>query len=69
MARKKVEGTCLICGTYGKLSFEHVPPKSAFNNREVVKVGLDKAITVGPYDKIKGRIEQRGAGDYTLFLQ
>ncbi len=67
MARKKVEGNCHICGTYGKLSFEHVPPKSAFNNRRVVRVGIDKAIAVGPYDnKITGRIEQRGAGDYTL---
>ena len=24
-------GICHICGEYGKLSFEHIPPKNAFN--------------------------------------
>ena len=66
MSRKKVEGTCHICGTHGRLSFEHVPPKSAFNNQRVVRIGLDQAINTGPYDRPKGRIEQRGAGAYTL---
>jgi hypothetical protein len=66
MARRKVEGKCHICGTVGKLSFEHVPPKGAFNNKQVVRVGFDEAITLGPYDRLKGSIEQRGAGAYTL---
>jgi hypothetical protein len=66
MARKPIMGTCHICGTNGKLSFEHVPPKAAFNNQSVIRVGFNAAISVGPYDKVKGRIEQRGAGDYTL---
>jgi len=36
MAKKKVhEGKCAICGTIGKLSFEHIPPKSAFNNKPI----------------------------------
>lgn len=30
--RKKVFGICRICGYLKKLSFEHVPPESAFNN-------------------------------------
>jgi len=30
--RKKVFGTCGLCGVKGKMSFEHVPPKAAFNN-------------------------------------
>lgn len=67
MSRKPVEGTCHICGIYGKLSFEHVPPKKAFNNRRVVRIGFDRAITLGPYDRLgKGPIEQRGARVYTL---
>ena len=66
MSRKPVTGTCHICGTVGKLSFEHVPPKAAFNNQTVIRAGLNAAIHVGPYDKLKGRIQQRGAGDYTL---
>lgn len=59
-------GACRICETQGKLSFEHVPPKAAFNNKSVIRVGFDKAITVGPYDRLTGRTEQRGAGAYTL---
>ena len=27
MSRRNSEGTCRICGEYGKSSFEHVPPK------------------------------------------
>ena len=27
------EGICAPCGEFKKLSFEHVPPKSAFNNK------------------------------------
>lgn len=30
-----MEGQCLICGQFRKLSFEHVPPKNAFNNRPI----------------------------------
>ena len=26
-------GYCHICGTYGKLSFEHIPPESALNRK------------------------------------
>ena len=67
VARSPVIGTCHICGTHGKLSFEHVPPKKAFNNRRVVKVGFDEAMSVGPYDQLeKGHIDQREAGAYTL---
>ncbi|MBL0682320.1 hypothetical protein JJQ60_02215 [Aquimarina mytili] len=29
------EGTCRICGKFGKLTFEHVPPQSAFNTNPV----------------------------------
>ena len=32
MTRK---GTCRICGKFGKLTFEHVPPQSAFNTNPV----------------------------------
>ena len=58
MARKPLIGTCHICGANGKLSFEHVPPKRAFNNKQVIRVGFNEAITVGPYDRLKEPIEQ-----------
>jgi len=32
MSRKKIFGQCKLCGMSGQLSFEHVPPKAAFNN-------------------------------------
>ena len=66
MSRKKVEGTCHICGAHGKLSFEHVPPKSAFNDQRIVTVGYETMINLGPYERPSGRIQQRGAGEYTL---
>jgi hypothetical protein len=66
VARKPIQGTCHICGAYGDLSFEHVPPKSAFNDRRIVTVGYETMINLGPYERPSGRIQQRGAGAYTL---
>jgi len=61
------EGYCHVCGTHGRLSFDHVPPRSAFNDRPVV---VAKALEViGPgsdLDRVQGRVQQRGAGGYTL---
>src|SRR6267378_1445712 len=64
-SRGKV-GKCHLCGTVGPLSFEHVPPKAAFNNRPVIAYGFDEAIKAGPEQPKGGRIRQRGAGAYTL---
>ena len=35
-------GTCQICGAHGPLSFEHVPPKKAFNNRPVFRALVER---------------------------
>jgi len=64
--RKKVYGNCSICGCYKKLSFEHIPPKAAFNNKRVVSVKFENIISLGPAEKIKGKTQQRGAGAFTL---
>ena len=68
MARKKVFGNCRICGRHAKLSFEHVPPESAFNNHRVVGKHIFELINKDPDDYFdgKGHISQRGAGAYTL---
>lgn len=66
MARKRPEGTCHICGIFGPLSFEHIPPKSAFNNRPVVSLHFEQAISLGPDDVVKGPQQQKGMGGYTL---
>lgn len=60
-------GVCHICGSYGHLSFEHVPPKSAFNDRPVVAIPFGDALQLGPDDpRPKGKIQQRGMGAHTL---
>lgn len=65
LARKKVLGNCHICGNYGSLSFEHVPPRAAFNNRPIIlKRGLD--LINSDLDNLKGEIKQKGSGDHTL---
>ena len=45
------EGICHICCNYKKLSYEHIPPRKAFNDIRV---------------KYKGKTLQRGLGGYTL---
>lgn len=34
--RVKHNGKCHICGSIGPLTFEHIPPESAFNDRTVL---------------------------------
>jgi hypothetical protein len=69
MARKEPRyGNCHICGLYRKLSFEHVPPRSAFNDHPVFVADINKLIGKwnGEIKNLKGKIDQLGAGDYTL---
>ena len=63
-----VPGPCCICGTHGKLSFEHVPPKRAFNDHGVFEADVKKMLENGwePGVKPDGRINQKGAGRFTL---
>ena len=69
MSKKGKEGKCRICGVLEKLSFEHVPPKSAFNKKPVpLAKGFElmQTIKTHDYENIKTTISQRGAGSYTL---
>ncbi len=68
MARKRPEGNCHICGEFGPLSFEHIPPKKAFNNRPVISMDFNQALELGPNEptKGKGNVQQKGMGTYTL---
>jgi hypothetical protein len=38
-------GVCHICGASGKLSYEHVPPHSAFNAWRIRRVGTPTTVT------------------------
>jgi len=61
-----IKGICRICGKEKPLSFEHIPPRAAFNNRPVVTIPLEQIIALGPDVKPKGPIKQKGMGDYVL---
>jgi len=69
MKRNKY-GQCHICGKYGPLTYEHVPPRAAFNsNKAFMYFGKD---IIGsdnfPWDfsEKKGKQHQKGLGFYTL---
>lgn len=64
--RRRVIGECHLCGRHGRLSFEHVPPEAAFNDRAVVAVGGERALKEYRRQKPRGPIEQRGMGSHTL---
>ena len=63
------QGICSICGEFGQLTFEHVPPKSAFNDRPVLASTWDNMIqaqTIDDLSKIRKSLKRKGAGAYTL---
>jgi len=59
-------GTCHLCGAEGRLSYEHVPPRAAFNKRPLVAKAIEDILEKGTVQEASGRICQRGAGAYTL---
>ncbi len=66
---KTIEGKCHICGSVGPLSFEHVPPRAAFNDHGVLEAKIEsligKAFTADTLTE-KAVNNQRGAGKHTL---
>ncbi|PKP59396.1 hypothetical protein CVT91_06765 [Candidatus Atribacteria bacterium HGW-Atribacteria-1] len=73
MLEKSKEGKCRICGKIGSLTYEHVPPRKAFNsNKALVYYGreiLEKDSEGFPWEissRLKGKQLQRGIGAYTL---
>lgn len=60
---------CRVCGTLDDLSFEHVPPKSAFNRDRAEMLGLDAWLerekSTGRPGR-RGKISQGGSGVRTL---
>lgn len=63
--RESREGKCHVCGLHGPLSWEHVPPKSAFNDRPTVYAERQVLIQPRLWDGT-GRKVQKGSGGYTL---
>ncbi len=60
--------TCRVCRrNVARLTFEHVPPRAAFNSERTRVYGLEHWLQRGERGELHGgRIEQRGAGDLTL---
>lgn len=62
-------GPCAICGVTQKLTFEHIPPRAAFNDRPMLGGDVQHHIENLPNaDPLKMRTIKlrKGAGDYTL---
>jgi hypothetical protein len=66
--KNRPQGICHICGQHGDLSFEHVPPEKAFNDRPAFLLAYDELFTLGPDDEPQSKPikQQRGAGGFTL---
>ncbi len=65
----KHTGQCHICGVYGELSYEHVPPQSAFNDRRIWVARGEQLFEGGEPEKLKREQLQSGAGGYTLCVK
>ncbi len=73
MGIKPKYGKCKICGRYTILTYEHVPPKSVFNNAPVKQISGEEIINSLNDDRLPwelsdlhGTIHQRGKGGYYL---
>lgn len=64
MGKRTKRGVCSICGEYGDLSFEHIPPRSCYNDRSAKLLEGMAALQLEPGGIQHGRISQRGMGGY-----
>jgi hypothetical protein len=55
------EGVCRLCGEFGKLSFEHIPPKKAFNEYQQLLRTMEDHLSNRPYSRFR-----KGLGIYSL---
>jgi len=63
-------GHCHLCGAVGELSYEHVPPRKAFNDQRVLEAEISRLLmstNFSEYISTDGaRENQAGAGAWTL---
>jgi len=64
---EKVTDRCHICGKMAELSFEHIPPRKAFNNTGVLiaEMNFERPFTIGVAPQ-GAKTFQRGMGSYSL---
>jgi hypothetical protein len=65
LTAKLVFDICHVCGEHKKLSFEHVPPKAAFNANPILRAEFEKALASENIDELRCKVHQRGSGAYT----
>jgi len=63
---KKKEGHCHICGKFGALTKEHVPPQKAFNDKKIISATSDKAEELRYDEKPEGMFLQGGVHFFSL---
>jgi hypothetical protein len=59
---KAKTGPCALCGSNGKLTYEHLPPRSTHNNKPAEVFGLPK----NSMTPVHVTTLQQGSGGYTL---
>lgn len=61
-------GHCYLCGNLSVLSFEHVPPQCAFNNKPILVQGHEQLADKTSYLYGKKKRSQRGFGKQSLCI-
>jgi len=61
-----MRGHCHICGQEDKLTYEHIPPRAAYNDRPILMAYGQQLFEGRGIDRLQTERRQRGAGDFTL---
>jgi hypothetical protein len=66
MAKQKAQGICRICGLLRELTYEHIPPRCAFNQGPARMYSIEQWVVLESGGPAKHRYQQRGSGYVTL---
>lgn len=66
MAKAKTFGICRLCGDERELTYEHVPPRCAFNREPAKMYRLDQWVVLESGGPARYQSQQRGSGYVTL---
>lgn len=66
MFRTPVIGICRVCGIDGKLTYEHVPSRSAFNAEPATIYTYDQWLALDATGRGRYELKQRGSGYYAF---
>lgn len=66
MSKNTTIGICQLCSKHGELTFEHVPPRAAFNDKLIYIQNHEHLIEKSSYLYGKKNKSHRGFGGFTL---